>query len=271
MDIPDPASIADVHMFSPETSSCLDYSADFSHLQVRAQIDCGAAVTTTNRATMIHQYRPINFRKYLRDAGGHLHQVVGEGYLKIRASAKENGPEDHVLIHCWYTPTLECTLLSPGELCNRQRKYYKAYEIGTNIDNGAGYVRLCTRASGINPDLYIKSKAEGNLTYSYPLIAPGEADQIEDVHSLSSIATRELWHQRLCHLHKRAVADLSHRVAVVRVGDNLLGGADREHDGWNEHLLGEHDADGRAGPRQRNRGVLRCPWPALTSCDFTLI
>mmetsp|Transcript_35619 Transcript_35619/g.77994 ORF Transcript_35619/g.77994 Transcript_35619/m.77994 type:complete len:153 (+) Transcript_35619:753-1211(+) len=131
------------------------------------------------------------------------HQVVGEGYLKMRCSNHPNGVEQHTLIHTWYCPTLRCTLLSPGELNRRQRKYYSGYSKYSDVDSGEGHVKLHGRKHG--NDFYIKTQAEGNLQFSYPLIAPGEADLDQDdlVHHLSADATYELWHQRLCHLHGR--------------------------------------------------------------------
>jgi hypothetical protein len=205
----DPTSVADIHMFSPEQAN-LDYCDQFNRMQLRAQIDSGSSVTTTNRKDMIHDYREIRFDKFLRDAGGRKHQVVGEGYLKLRCTTSPNGAEQHTLIHCWFTPTLTCTLISPGELGRRQRKYYSGYSEFSDTDTGEGYLKLHGRIQG--DDFYLKTQAEGNLSYTYPLIAPGEDGQDETVNQLSADAAYELWHQRLCHLHGRGVADLSSKV-----------------------------------------------------------
>eukprot|EP00957_Ditylum_brightwellii_P170931 13010118-Ditylum_brightwellii.AAC.1 len=52
------------------------------------------------------------------------HKVIGEGEIQIF-----NGDSTYSRVHDWYTQTMSTTVLSPGDVVQRQQKLYKANTI----------------------------------------------------------------------------------------------------------------------------------------------
>ena len=97
--------------------------------------DSGADATLTNERCLLHQYAPIQSTQSIRDAGGKLHKVVGEGILKV-PSVNSNGHRTYALFHCLYTPTLKGTYISPGATVEIFR--YEAYVQTMERKSGEG-------------------------------------------------------------------------------------------------------------------------------------
>ena len=194
-------------------------NSDLASSTVKAQVDPGSQATTCHEQRLLHDYQAIGFEKYLRDAGGNLHRVVGEGYLKVPSSRSEDKSDMYSMVHCWHTPSMPVVVISPGAIVKRHRKRYYAYSVFSNQDDGNAHLRLCGRKS--SSSLFIGMITVSKLTYTHPLVLPSPKDidvnpesgtDVEDVNVMTEEATRVLWHQRLCHLHDRALSDLHEHV-----------------------------------------------------------
>ena len=73
---------------------------------------------------MIHIFKKIIYNNILKDAGHNLHQVRGEGYLKVPKSLTESSS---AIINTWYTPSTPVTVISPVEFCQIHHKTYRKY------------------------------------------------------------------------------------------------------------------------------------------------
>ena len=118
---------------SPDVSDSVHtVNDDLNSSTVKAQVDPGSQATTCHEKSYLHDYRPINFEKLLRDAVGNLHAVVGEGYLKVSSSRSVDKNDMYSMIHCWHTPSMPVVVVSPGAMVKRHRKRYYAYSVVSN-------------------------------------------------------------------------------------------------------------------------------------------
>eukprot|EP00957_Ditylum_brightwellii_P164928 12557640-Ditylum_brightwellii.AAC.1 len=70
------------------------------------------------------------------------HKVICEGDIKI-----PNGNGSYSRVHAWYTPTMPTTILSPGEVVQRNQKLYKANTIYCDKEEQSGHVKYHGRLS----------------------------------------------------------------------------------------------------------------------------
>jgi hypothetical protein len=189
----------------------------------RALIDTGAEASTTHLRHLLHKYETVPFEKYMSDAGNNRRRSIGFGYLKIVTNDDNGVPTRLSMVHCWHTPTLPHTVMSPGATVKRHRKRFTSCTAFKNFATGRGHDTLHS-ILGTSDVILLGILSRGTL-FTEPLVhfpaalhdcEPSEAR----IHYLSKRATRILWHQRLRHIHMRRLADLHthvdgiHRVKV---------------------------------------------------------
>jgi hypothetical protein len=152
----------------------------------------------------------VAFEKYMADAGNMRHHSLGFGYLKAITNDDDGAPTLFSRVHCWYTPSLRHTVLSPGALVKRHRKRFSSCTTHTNFALANGHAALHSIIAGA--DVTIPGTLIRASLFTEPLVScdasPDENASISQVLFLSERATRVLWHQRLHHIHMRRLAGL---------------------------------------------------------------
>eukprot|EP00957_Ditylum_brightwellii_P114009 8692848-Ditylum_brightwellii.AAC.1 len=138
------------------------------------------------------------------------HKVVGEGHMKI-----PNGDSSYSRVHAWYTPTMQTTVLSSGEVIKRHQKLYKANTIYCDAEEKLGYVKYHGRVSSFDVGLY--TKYHNKKAFTLPLVPisfnDGTDQNNDEVNYMTEDGLRRIWHQQLCHTHN--VSNLHHFVDGV--------------------------------------------------------
>jgi hypothetical protein len=140
----------------------------------------------------------------------------GFGYLKIVTNDDNGDPTRYSLVHCWYTPTLQHTVISPGATAKRHCKQFSGYTAYKNFITGLGHATVHALEGG--SDVVFSGVVLHATLYTNPLIPSRAQLDAETEPStplilyLSDQATRVLWHQRLCHVHMRRLSSLHQHV-----------------------------------------------------------
>jgi hypothetical protein len=186
-------------------------------------VDGCAAGSTTDDRSKLHGYKAITVHKAFHDAGKRSHASAGEGYMRLACGTSAEASNKYVIIHCFHTPTLPVTVLSPGRFVARHESKYEAQTIYTNHRNKHGYARIHGLAD--ISDIYIPCIVHGVLLYSRasspsstkslsasPVTLDAHAHDVDSINHLNAEATRILWHQRIGHMHFQKLSDLHKHV-----------------------------------------------------------
>ncbi len=138
------------------------------YTDVRAHIDGGSMVTTTNDPTLVWYARPAVKPPLLRVADKRPHRSTHEGYICVSADTGTT------LVPTFLTPSLPATILSPDAACRDNG--CSGYTAISNCDghNCSVTMRHCKRRSG---DLRIPAVLRRGMLYTKPLIRPTEAQR----------------------------------------------------------------------------------------------
>jgi hypothetical protein len=82
-------------------------------------VDGGAAGSTNYDRSKLHGYKALTVHKAFHDAGKRSHTSAGEGYIWLACGTSAEASNTYVNIHCFHTPTLPVTVLSPGRFVAR--------------------------------------------------------------------------------------------------------------------------------------------------------
>jgi hypothetical protein len=91
-------------------------------------VDGGAADSTTYMKGYLHGYK-ITSRKFFYDARKRAHVSVGEVYIKLLYGLNTTSYATCIFIHCYQTPTMYVTVLSPGRfvICHGSKYEHRRY------------------------------------------------------------------------------------------------------------------------------------------------
>jgi hypothetical protein len=137
------------------------------------------------------------FKNYMSDAGDKKHRSPGFGYLKIITNHEHGAPTRFSSVHCWYTPTLQHTVVSPGATAKRHRKRFTGCTAYKNFATGRGHTTLHDIPG--STDIVSPCVVLHTTLFTEPLVPCHE--QIHDepsapmIRYLSECATRVLWNQ----------------------------------------------------------------------------
>ena len=173
-----------------------------SHSHITAQFDNGSDATTTCHRHILHDYKPINFKKSLTDAGKNVHECIGEGFIKIPTD--NNGFK---MIRSWHTPSMPVTILSPGDIVKYESNIFSGFMTTTDYDNNEGKATFVGRRN--RHTITIPLSVIGKLLFTKPIVPPIVTyEETNTVSTITDETLKTLWHQRLCHLNKRMVTEM---------------------------------------------------------------
>jgi hypothetical protein len=184
-------------------------------------IDGGAAGSTTDDRSKLHGYKTLTMHKAFHDAGKRSHISAGEGYMRLACGTSAEVSNKYVNIHCYHTPTLPVTVLSPGRFVTRHESQYEAQTIYANHRTKRGYARIHGLVDV--QDIYIPGIVCGVLLYCRasspssaipPCVPPNETsvNDTDAINHLNLEATRVICNQRLGHMHFRKLSELHKHV-----------------------------------------------------------
>ena len=141
---------------------------------LRAHLDGGAMVSTTDRASALWNLRELSpeARPTLRVADDHKHRPTHQGYLKVQV----DNAKGYEFVHCYFTPSLPATIISP-DAASRQFncRGYQSVSVRSN-EPGSCSVTLnhCRRSS---EDIVFPAGLIRGLLYTSPLIMPNRTER----------------------------------------------------------------------------------------------
>ena len=207
-----------------DRSAYYDQSVSFPigpHLY--AHMDAGSMANTTNRLDYLWDYRSLEgSTATLRVADDTPHYPTGLGYLKVRTL----GDPGFLMVRTFYTPSLPATILSPAAITSDTGCL--GYSSFARLDGHDCCLTLHGTASAAT--ITFPLQLRHGLLFTHALSYPSSVDPFSavqqcvcsvtqlpfssefdrlTVHHLTKQQLSHLWHQRLGHINRRSVSEMS--------------------------------------------------------------
>ena len=137
---------------------------------IRAHMDNGSMVCTTNVWGLLWHITTVRDPPALKVADNYKHYPTHQGYLRIPI----RGGLGHKMVHCYYTPSLEATIVSP-DAAGRELQC-RGYTSVSNFD-GVGCSLTLHHCRRVSQDVEFPLTLVQGLLYTDPLIPPTTGDE----------------------------------------------------------------------------------------------
>ena len=166
-------------------------------IQLQQQSDSGANTSATNNISLlhdIHYIEPINVNSATQDALPMQMLAVGKIQLVDISGASLSAL-------CYYSPDVSGTIISPDAIARQHCKRFRGFRKICNCHTNTGYL-IFDSVNGESDDVTFALTSTNNLWYhrdKVQLPSDSNNENEKKINKLSTAASYELWHQRLCH------------------------------------------------------------------------